>query len=166
MTEKASKKIEYPYIPEGRIIEYVGMDNPFMQAARDLAREFRGALKQPNGVVLVKNGEIIGRGSIGMGYHASNGCERIKHNMPTGQGYDLCPGCAYTNHGEATAVRDAEGRGVDTNGSDAYLWGHWWCCEPCWKAMIDGGLEHVYLLEGSEVFFNSKDPNNKIGQDF
>lgn len=158
--------IKYPYLPLGRIIQYVPTLNEYMSAAQDVAREFRGELQQPNGVVVVKEGVIIGRGSIGMNYHFENGCERIKHNMPTGVGYDLCPGCSYENHGEANAIKDVAAHGKDAHDADLYLWGHWWCCEPCWKKMIDAGISNVYLLEGSEELFNKSSPNNIVGKDF
>jgi deoxycytidylate deaminase len=158
--------IKYPYIPSGKSISYVSADSPFMAEAKGLALKYRGQLVQPNGVVLVKNGEIIGRGSIGMNYHYEKGCERIKHNMPTGVGYDLCPGCSDQNHGEANAIKDAAAQGHNPKGAELYLWGHWWCCEPCWDKMIAAGIANVYLLEHSEVLFNKSDPGNILGRQF
>ena len=158
--------IKYPYLPVGRIIEYVPEDNIYMAEAKALAMKFRGQLLQPNGVILVKDDQVIGRGSIGMNYHAEKGCERIRLNMPTGVGYDLCPGCSYENHGEANAIKDAKQHGFEASGADLYLWGHWWACEPCWNAVIAAGIENVYLLEGSERLFNKNDPGNILGRQF
>ena len=87
-------------------------------------------------------------------------------NVPTGTGYELCEGCSYKYHSEATAIHDAQERGEDTRDADVYLWGHWWCCKPCWKAMIEAGIKNVYLLEGSERLFNKEVPGNVIGRQF
>jgi len=159
-------EITYPFLPEGKKISYVGQDDKFMQEAKALAFQYRDGLLQPNGVVLVKDGLVIGRGSIGMNYHQKNGCERVKHNVPTGVGYNLCPGCSYDNHGEANAIKDASQNGSDPSGTDIYLWGHWWCCEPCWNTMIKAGVSNVYLLENSEFLFNKSDPRNILGRQF
>jgi deoxycytidylate deaminase len=157
------KKIEYPYLPEGREIKYVGRDDEFMREAYKVAKEYKGSLKQPNGAVLVKDGVIIGRGSIGMGYHFEHGCERIKHNMPTGVGYDLCSGCHSDNHGEAQAIKNAIDDGYDPKGADLYLWGHWWYCKDCWDKMIKAGIKDTYLLRNSEILFNKDHSGNIIG---
>ena len=161
-----TKTIKYPYLPEGRTILYVGIDNPFMQEAKKVAREFSLDKAMPNGTVFVKNGEIIARGANGSNYHDTHECERVKRGIPTGQGYELCEGCHPKNHGEPKAVKDAKEHGKDTNGADAYLWGHWWCCEPCWNEMIKAGIKDVYLLENSEVLFNKENPNNIVGKQF
>jgi deoxycytidylate deaminase len=57
-----TEKINYPYLPAGKEILYVGLDNGFMAAARDICKD-SGCAKQPTGAVLVKDGQIIGRGS-------------------------------------------------------------------------------------------------------
>ena len=56
--------------------------------------------------------------------------------------------------------------GHDTVGADLYLWGHWWACAPCWNAIIESGIENVYLLEGSERLFNKAHHGNVIGRQF
>lgn len=158
--------IDYPYMPAGQIIDYVGMDNPFMQAAKEYAREFSLDKAMPNASVIVKDGKVIGRGANGSNYHDTHECERVKQNIPTGQGYELCEGCHPKNHSEPKAIADARTQGHDPKGADLYLWGHWWCCEPCWKAMIDAGLRNIYLLEGSEKLFNKANPDNIVGKQF
>ncbi len=157
--------IAYPYIPAGKTILYVGEDNKLMAAAKEFARA-NNTVKHIGGAVIVKNGRIIGRGSNGAGYHKAHGCMREKMNVPTGTRYDLCKGCSYEFHSEASAIRDAKESGEDTRGSDLYLWGHWWACEPCWKAMAEAGIAHVYLLEGSERLFNKNHPDNIIDRQF
>ena len=120
----------------------------------------------PGAAVLVKDGRMIGRGANGSDYHELHGCERVKQGIPTGQGYELCEGCHPKNHSEPTAIANAEAHGEDTEAADLYLWGHWWFCEPCWNAIIAAGIREVYLLEGSEVFFNKAHPENIIGRQF
>lgn len=156
--------IEYPYLPSGKTIKYVAAADQWMQAAREFAKA-NNTVRHIGAAVVVRDGRIIGRGSIGAGPHAS-GCLREKMNVPTGTGYELCAGCAHQYHSEASAIRDAHERGADTTGADLYLWGHWWCCEPCWGAMIAAGIRDVYLLEGSEKLFNKAHPEHIIGRQF
>lgn len=161
-----AETISYPYMPEGWIISYVPGDNEFMQAAKAVAQEQSLDSTMPTGTVLVKDGEIIGRGANGSNYHETNGCERVRQNIPTGQGYELCEGCSPKNHSEPRAIADAEANGNDTEGADAYLWGHWWCCEPCWTSMIKAGIKQVVLMEVSEVLFNKEADGNVVGKQF
>lgn len=158
--------IKYPYLPPGRRIEYVSMDNQYMTRAKAYAKEFRSNLVLPSAAVIVKDDEMIGVGSIGNNPAHIKGCVRVELHMPTGQGYDLCDGCSPKNHSERQAVFDAMKQGHDATGADLYLWGHWWACEPCWKAMIEAGIKNVYLLERSEVLFNKEHPDNIIGRQF
>lgn len=156
--------IAYPYLPHGRNIQYVISDNHYMEEARKEALTHSLDETVKTGAVLVQNGEIIGRGANGSDYHKTHECERVKRGIPTGQGYELCEGCSPKNHAEPKAITDAQSRGEATHGSDLYLWGHWWCCEPCWNAMIGAGIRDVYLLENSEVLFNKTNPDNILGR--
>lgn len=158
--------ISYPYIPDGRIVLYVPGTNEYMAMAKEYAKEYRGNLHHPAAAVIVKDGRVIGVGSIGNNPAHIKGCERVRLNMPTGQGYELCEGCAPKYHSEPSAIRDARAKGNDTKGADLYLWGHWWCCQPCWEAMTEAGIENVYLLENSEKLFNKASPGNLIGRQF
>ena len=158
--------IAYPYIPEGRTIEYVPADNSYMQEAKDYAREHSLDKTMPNASVVVKDGTVIGRAANGSDYHELHGCERVRLNIPTGQGYELCEGCSPKNHSEPKAIADAESRGADTHDADLYLWGHWWCCEPCWNSISAAGIARVILLEGSELLFNKNSSSNIIGKQF
>jgi dTMP kinase len=158
--------IEYPYLPASRSFLYVGIDDPYMRDARDYALKHSLDEAVKTGSVVVRNGEVIGRGANGSDYHTLHGCERVRHGIPTGHGYELCEGCRPKNHSEPRAIADAQKNGHDPIGADLYLWGHWWCCEPCWNAMIEAGIENVYLLEGSERLFNKASPENIIGRQF
>jgi deoxycytidylate deaminase len=161
-----SKAIQYPYIPKGRIIGYVSADNPFMLAAKDVA--FRESMDNtvPTGSVIVLNDEIVGAGANGSNYHKTHVCERVKRGIPTGQGYELCEGCSPKNHSEPKAINNARKRVQNLDGASLYLWGHWWCCEPCWNAMIEAGISDIYLMDDSEKLFNKDSPDNIIGQQF
>lgn len=158
--------IEYPYIPEGVVIKYVPANNPYIKAARDYAQEASLDKTMPNASVLVKVGVIIGRAANGSTYHDEHGCERVRRHIPTGQGYELCEGCHPKNHSEPKAIKNAQEQGHDTEGADLYLWGHWWCCEPCWNAMRAAGIGQVYLLKDSEKLFNKNHPDNLVGKQF
>ncbi len=152
--------IEYPYLPEGKKIEYVSANNEFMVMAKKFANEFSLDKNFPTASVLVKGNEVVGMGANGSDYHKSHECERVKQGIPTGQGYDLCEGCHPKNHSENKAIADAISKGKEVMNADLYLWGHWWCCEPCWKSMINEGVRNVYLMEGSEKLFNNKRAGN------
>lgn len=160
------KTIKYPFLPEGRTILYVPENNQFMQEAKKFAKENSLDKIMPNGSVIVKNGEIIAEAANGSNYHDTHICERIKQKISTGQGYELCEGCHPKNHGETGAVNKIKKNNIDSKGADLYLWGHWWCCEPCWNAMIEVGIKNVYLMEGSEVLFNKDNPQNIVGHQF
>ena len=161
-----NKNIKYPYTPKDHSVIYVPADNEYIQEAKKYARENSLDKVMPNGSVLVRDEVIIGKGANGSNYHELHGCERVKRGIPTGQGYELCEGCHPKNHGEPKAIKMAKDQGNETNGADLYLWGHWWCCEPCWNAMIEAGIKDVYLMEDSEILFNKENPNNIVGKQF
>ncbi len=166
LTFMDKKEIKYPYLPEGREIKYVSADNLFMKEARAFAREHSLDDAMPNSSVMVKDGNVIARAANGSDYHKTYACERVKQGIPTGQGYELCEGCHPKNHSEQSVIREAQEKEFDVSGADIYLWGHWWCCEPCWNAMIENGIKDVYLLEGSEKLFDRGHPENIIGRQF
>ena len=154
--------ISYPYLPEGRTVLYIDAGNSFMKEAEYLAKNKSTDFYHPTGAVVVKNGVIIGRGANQsalknktlISLHKNYFCVRRILKIKTGEKYWLCPGCSsYKYHAESGAVRDALKNKQDIRGADLYLWGHWWCCKPCWDAMISAGIKDVYLLEGSEKLF-------------
>lgn len=161
------KHIDYPYMPpEGRI-EYVPADDRYMQEAMEYARANSLDETMPNASLVVLNDEVVGRGANGSDYHKTHECERVRLGIPTGQGYELCEGCHPKNHSEPKAVADARQNGhQDLTDAKVYLWGHWWCCEPCWKTMIDAGIRTVVLLQDSEILFNRATPGNIVGKQF
>jgi len=151
----------YPYIPEGREIFYVPESNQFMARAKQVRNEYSTDPNHPTGAVVVVSGVIIGeaanqaslRNAWARNLHKKVCLRRLFH-IKTGEKYWVCPGCAQPrNHAEWGAVRDAQKKGNTTQGADLYLYGHWWCCKPCWDAMIAGGISKVYLLEESTSLF-------------
>ncbi|MCF7812191.1 hypothetical protein K9M59_01150 [Candidatus Gracilibacteria bacterium] len=152
--------MELPYLPKGREILYVGEDNEFMRTAKQAAHELSLDPEHPTGAVVVREGQILGRGANGSRYHQEHGCQRKKNGSPTGQDYDLCPGCDPANHAERRALDDARSHGHDLSGADVYLWGHWWACQWCWEAMIQSGIEDLYLVRGAAEKF-AKGNGNK-----
>lgn len=129
--------------------------------------------RQPTGAVIVREGNIIGRGANQATLknrwlrkmHEQGWCVRKILKIKSGEKYWLCPGCgAYNMHAEARAIFDAKKNGNKIDGADLYLWGHWWCCDQCTEKMNEAGIRNVYLLENSEVLFNRSNPNNFLGR--
>ncbi|MFA6132238.1 MAG: deaminase [Patescibacteria group bacterium] len=160
------QKIAYPYLPAGREIILVPLENPFMQAAKKIQEELSNDLLNPTGAVVVKDGIIIGCAANHANlpfkswqlFHKNTFCVRRFFKIKTGTKYWACPGCAKNkDHAEARAARDAAQKNGDITGADLYLYGHWWCCEPCWNEMIKHGIKNVYILEnGVEIFARKK----------
>lgn len=162
-----NREIEkYPYLPEGKMIRYVSRWNVYMALAREFAKKYSLDEVMPGAAVVVKDGMILGTGANGSDYHKKQKCQRVILGCRSGEGYELCEGCHPKNHSEPSAIRDAIKNGRDTNGADLYLWGHWWCCKPCWDAMVEAGIKDIYLLENSEVLFNKEHPANIVGKQF
>jgi len=162
-----TNKINYPYLPTGKKIEYVTLDNKFMKIARNFALSNLINKSLPiTGSVITKEDKVLGFGASGGEYHKKIGCERVKQGCPPNQGYELCEGCQYKNHSEQVAIRDAYKKGNYIQNADLYLWGQWWSCKSCWQEMINAGIKNVFLLENSEILFNRENPNNIIGKHF
>lgn len=158
--------LSYPYLPVAGKILYVDSSNPFMQAAKETAHQFSLDITMPTGSVVVKKDRIVGKGANGSTYHEIHGCERVRLGIPTGQGYELCEGCHPKNHSEPKAIADALKHTDTLDDAVIYLWGHWWCCEACWKAMLDHGITTIYLLKNSEILFNKNNAGNIVGHQF
>ena len=158
--------IRYPYLPDGKTLEYVPENNRFMIYARLIAWCDSLDPIMPGAAVVVKDGEILGAEANGSEHHKLFGCERVRRGCPTGEGYELCEGCHPKNHSETQAIKNARENGSDPQGADLYLWGHWWCCKWCWEVMISAGIRKVFLLEKSEELFNKEHPKNIVGKQF
>lgn len=167
--------IEYPYLPDGRKILYVPDNNLFMRAAMEAARNLSSDSMQPTGAVIVLENSIVGTGanqsllknSKLQKFHRDGFCIRKFFKIKSGTRYWLCPGCSgYDSHAEPRAILDARKTKEDISGADLYLWGHWWCCKPCWDKMIEAGIKNVFLLDGSEKLFNFSTPTHILGRQF
>ena len=161
-----NESIKYPYLPENRQFLFVPADHKYMIMAKEYARENALDKTMPSTVVIAKDDTVLGIGANGSDYHEKNACNRVELGCQTGEGYDLCEGCHPKNHSETTAINDAIENGNDFLDADLYLWGHWWCCEPCWEKIIEVGINNIYLLEKSEILFNKDHPDNIIGKQF
>jgi deoxycytidylate deaminase len=153
---------EYPYLPEERTIGYVPADNEFMREAKRVRDTMSTDRNHSTGAVVVLNGEIVGRGANQsalkndklLDFHKNTFCVRRFLKIKTGTKYWLCPGCSSSrHHGETRAVKDALKNKGSIQGADLYLYGHWWCCRPCWDEMIKAGIDKVYLVEGATELF-------------
>jgi len=152
----------YPYLPEGRVIKYVFEKDPFMNEAKRMRNECSTDEGHSTGAVVVKDTLIIGRGANQsalknkklINLHKKGLCVRRLLKIPSGQKYWLCPGCSKDkHHAEARAVKDALVNKKNANGADLYLYGHWWCCKPCWDTMIEAGIRDVYLVDNADALF-------------
>ncbi|MFA6999576.1 MAG: hypothetical protein WC241_00495 [Candidatus Paceibacterota bacterium] len=171
------KKIEYPYLPEGRTILYVPKDNQFMQEAKEVARKESTEKRFSTGAVIVRvrDDVVVSKGANKasltneslINLHKKYCIRRIL-GIPSGKKYWLCPGCAAgDHHAEYRASKKLIKQGFDKSDQfDLYLWGHWWACKDCWDKMIEVPTRNLYVMEGSEVLFNEKDPNNVIKNKF
>lgn len=150
MAKEQLEKIKYPYLPEGRTILYVDINNPFMAEANNICKN-SGCAKQSTGAVIVKNGKIISRGTNA----GKLVLECPRWGSPTGENYGPCKDiCKQEGHAEAMAVKDMMAHQTDYEDADIYLYGHWWCCRDCWESMIKGKIKNVYLLDKSFELFN------------
>ncbi len=152
----------YPYLPEGRSIEYVSIDNIYMKEAMNVRNTLSTDMNHPTGAVVVLYGKIIGKGANKsklnnktlINIHKNHLCIRKILKIKSGEKYWLCPGCSsHKQHAESRAVINALSSNKDIKGSDLYLYGHWWCCKPCWDSMIKAGINKVYLLDNSISLF-------------
>ena len=53
----------YPYLPEGRNIKYVSIENPFMKEAMNVRNTFSTDYNHPTGAIVVKDNQVIGTGA-------------------------------------------------------------------------------------------------------
>jgi deoxycytidylate deaminase len=156
------EEIKYPYLPDKKEIFFVLADNFFIQAAKKVCEEKSTDKNHPTGAVVVKDKKIIGAEANQSAFknpklvelHKNGFCLRKWLKIKTGTKYWLCPGCSsWRDHAEARAVRDAIKMGNNPAWADLYLYGHWWCCKPCWDCMIKHGIQNVYLLKDSYKMF-------------
>lgn len=148
-------EICYPYLPADRVFRFVGDDDACMVAAAQAREACAGDRLFPVGAVLVRDGQVLAR--AGNGYNRGKEfvhvCPRVVLECPSGTGYDLCTHHDSSGHAEPQLMAAARSAQIDPFGCDVYLYGHWWCCEPCWSAMIKAGIRDVYLLKNAHHVF-------------
>ena len=148
--------INYPYLPLNRGFKFVPLSDSHMIAAELARRECAGDSLYPVGVVLVRDGQVLARAGNGFnrGSSSKHICPRVVLECPSGTGYDLCTLHDSIGHAESMLMQVAFEKGIDPVGCDVYMFGHWWCCEPCWQVMIDVGVRDVYVLEDAHERFS------------
>lgn len=148
--------IDYPYLPPNRRFKFVPSSDPYMKAAEVARRECAGDSLWPIGVVLVRDDEVLARAGNGFnrGSETKHICPRVVLECPSGTGYDLCSLHDAIGHAEPMLMKVAREKGIDPAGCDVYMFGHWWCCEPCWNVMIVAGVRDVYVLDDAHERFS------------
>lgn len=143
-------------MPVDRFLKYVPVDHPFMIAAAKAREECAGDPLYPVGIVMVKNDEVVAR--AGNGFNRGPGkvhvCPRIVLDCLSGTGYELCDLHDAPGHSERMLLQAARDAGVDPAGSDVYMYGHWWACEPCWTALIEAGVRDLYVAHDAHERFS------------
>ncbi len=149
-------EILYPYMPPDRSFHFVSAQDAYMKEAKSAYEEQAGDRLFPVGAVLVTDGRVLARAGNGFnqGSQHRHVCPRIVQECPSGTGYDLCDLHDSPGHAEAMLMQVAKEQGIDPAVCDVYVYGHWWCCQPCWDVMIQRGIRDVYLLENAHVEFD------------
>ena len=87
--------------------------------------------------VVERAGNVLG---VGTNWHVD--CRRI--DSKTGEGYDLCHGCAPLRHAEAVAIQAAIFAGTPLTfivGATVHLYGHDHACDDCLKLLKAYGMK-------------------------
>jgi len=137
------KRIDYPFLPNNKLIRYVPKDDPFILIAKQFSKKYSKGKITPYAVVIVKEGRVIG-----------SAADRGEYED------------GFKNHPVPFAIRDVDLKENPIEGADLYLWGHWWFCNDCWDVMNKARIKGVYLMEDSEILFNKDHPDNIIGRQF
>ena len=145
---------EHVSVPPELRINFVTMQNIFMQEALKLALAHRFEDMTVTTSVVVLEERVIGRGVNGDGFHQRKKTCLRAGTENIGKNYELCPGCHPNNHSERVAVRQALDSGADLSHAELYMYGHWWSCEPCMNAVRDAKIPVLYLLKDSRPLFD------------
>lgn len=146
----------YPYMPADRHLKYVPHDHDHMVSAMSARERKAGDSLYPVGIAIVRDGKVLLTAGNGFnrGAGAVHVCPRIVLDVPSGTGYDLCTLHDAPGHAEAMAVKVAAEQGINIVGADAYMYGHWWACEPCWNALIKAGIRDLYVADDADDRFS------------
>jgi deoxycytidylate deaminase len=79
----------------------------------------------------------------GQRFTGENDCANPQEVCPRApdEGYEKCKSiCQQAGHAEIEALKAA---GAKAEGAVADLFGHYWMCEPCGRAMLEAGIVWV-----------------------
>lgn len=166
--EYFQKTEHYNFLPE---------NNEYIQLAKKAAIDHSLTSVFPIGIVAVKDGLVLAEAGNGNGYHEKNletlghkkGCvrrflniEREEKGIPKfkgGEGFELCPGCNPDSHAEANLIKNAKENNnyEKLAGAEVFMYGHFWCCKPCWDKLLSAGITNVYLPDTANKFNNKEE---------
>ena len=157
-------------VPESLTIKTAEMTHPMMRRAFLHAMKHQ-ELQAASGMRAVTSTLVAQDGTITMGvagelcdtvsdssmdditYHAQTGkCDRVQSDGNVD--YNKCPGCRHDRHSEQCAIHKAVRDGVHLAGSEIYLYGQWWVCEPCSGKAVSVGVQTIYLLPNAKELFD------------
>lgn len=81
----------------------------------------------------------------GTKFRGANDCANPQAVCPRlpGEGYEKCQSiCQQAGHAEAEAIKTA---GEHAKGARAELWGHYYICEPCGRALREAGITSLTI---------------------
>jgi deoxycytidylate deaminase len=79
-----------------------------------------------------------------------NDCDNPQPTCPRSEtdDYSKCVTvCEQQGHAEIQALRRAQRMGIDLRGATAYIYGHYWMCQDCGKALRDAGVTKIVIEE-------------------
>jgi deoxycytidylate deaminase len=157
-------------VPEGLTIAVVDMNHPHMHRAFLHAMQHQ-QLQEKSGMRAVTSTLVARDGTVIMGvagelcdtvhdnskddvtFHAETGrCDRMQSDGNVD--YNKCPGCQHDRHSEQSAILKARRDGIDLTGSEIFLYGQWWVCEPCSAKAVAAGVTKIYLLPNARELFD------------
>jgi deoxycytidylate deaminase len=89
---------------------------------------------------------ITERGETVLG---ENECDEPQRECPRapGEGYEKCRTvCKQRRHAEIAAIDAAVEAGLDLTNAVAYVYGHYYVCEHCARALSDAGVRKIEIV--------------------
>jgi deoxycytidylate deaminase len=84
----------------------------------------------------------------------ANACDNPQSTCPRapGEGYEKCQTvCGQQGHAEIQALRHARELGIDVTGYEAHIYGHYYACEQCARALRDAGISVIHIYMGTPI---------------
>lgn len=147
-----------PFTPDAArgVYEYVNLDNPWMQRAREVRSGLGRGCNWSVGAVLVRDDEELSVG--GNNEEVTEQplfCVRRVLGCTSGVDYHLCDLCSGS-HAEQSALKKARQNNIDVSGATVYLYGHWWGCKSCWDELVQAGVSRMCLVERATELFEAQ----------